>query len=128
MKKRENRWKGYLLQAFCWLLMLQLLNVSIDPPDHEILHHSFSKHKTEKKVNQIESICEYVAEEMLDTIVPDSDDTDIQKTVNPVVLYCSTPPVQSFEISQPALQHQSYYSPSSTRLYSESLFQPPKKA
>lgn len=126
MKKRKNKWKGYLLQAFAWLLLLQLLNISIDPPGNGKRQQPLSKDRQENQVNQIESLCELVAEEILDTGVPDSDDSDVEEMVDQVVLYCSKPPVPSFAIIQPVLQHQAHYSPSFTCPYTEPPSQPPK--
>jgi hypothetical protein len=125
---RKKGWTYYLLQGCCWLLVLQLLNISIDPPNDTLHHDASCKHRQQTNINQIESICELIAEEMAHTVVPDNQDPDIEKNTNPVFLYCSSPIVQSFVFSPPLLEHESYYTARFTFRRNEPLVQPPKSS
>ena len=125
---RKKGWTYYILQGCCWLLVLQLLNISIDPPDNKLHLYTSCKQIQQNNVNQIESICELIAEEMAHTVVPDNHDPDVEKNIHPFVFYCSPPTVQSFDFSLPLLEHRCYYTARFTSRYNEPLFQPPKRA
>ena len=126
MEKKD--WKYYVWRAFCWLLVVQMANISIDPPN--VREHVFScTQLPPANVNQIESLCELVTENLLDTEFPENDESDdVQKTVNPVVLFCSKPALQGFEITLPALQHRSSYTSLYQPLYTDPASPPPKMA
>ncbi|HEV7329680.1 MAG TPA: hypothetical protein VGN63_01470 [Flavisolibacter sp.] len=105
--------KSYWLRKIsCWILLLQMINLSIDPPDTSVVFESKSSFQSEIERNERESVYEYVSEALLEFEIPDTEEQDIEKSVHALELYYSSPP--SFSLINPALPilHCSFYSSS----------------
>lgn len=101
--------KNIISRLVCWILLLQMINISIDPPDLKKLKVAPISHKEDLSINDIESVYELISEGVFENDVPENDDSDVD-TESPVIdLYCfkiffSTRPVFNFPI-----EHFSYY-------------------
>lgn len=83
-----NAAKHIIKQFICWVLLLQMINVSIDPPDFRQFKNAHVEHKEDLSLNEIESIYELVSEGLFGKDVPESDDADIDTKPETPDLYC----------------------------------------
>ncbi len=95
------RIKHIAVRILCWILLLQLINISIDAPDLLQTTGTSQYEDEDLSINDIESIYELISELVFEIEVPEGDETDIDKK----------PPV--FEVyyfpSRPEIQHIAYY-------------------
>lgn len=112
MRKALRYW---LKQISCWILLLQMVNLSIDPPEASVVFQSKTQSQAGDAIAETETVYELVSEELLDIEVPETEETDVEKTVHLLELYYSHPP--SFTLDDPSLpvHHLSLYN---TRLLS----------
>ena len=82
--------KHITARVVCWILLLQLINISIDPPDMERATYASDSGEEDLSINDIESIYELVAEKVFDEDVPESDENDIDTASQTFDLYCIT--------------------------------------
>jgi hypothetical protein len=69
--------KNIMKQFVCWILLLQMINISIDPPDIKQYTEKGIVHKEDLSINETESVYESVSEGIFDKDVPESDEEDI---------------------------------------------------
>jgi hypothetical protein len=112
----------------CWILFLQLINISINPPD--LQHPKFSSitNKEDLTINKIESVYELIVEGVSDEEVPESDEDETDTTSQSFVLYffskiCSKLPALNYPI-----EHFSHYHNNFPSVTKEAHFPPPKFA
>lgn len=99
-----------LRQIFCWILLLQMINLSIDPPEVEAVFQTKSTQQVAASFAERESVYEYVSEELLSCDVPDSEEQDVEKSVHALELYYSNPQLFALASPEVPLQHLTYYS------------------
>lgn len=99
-----------LRQMVCWILFLQLINLSIDPPDVNAVFQTKSLQQATASLTEKETVYEYLSEELLACDIPDSDEQEVERTLHAFELYFSGTP--SFSLDAPALslQHLAFYS------------------
>lgn len=103
MRRREK----YLTiqRIICWILIIQMINVSIDPRDLIQIDQGIYSHTEDLSINETESIYELIAEELFDTEIPESEEEDVEKTFGGIDLFfnstlISNPGIQTFITSQ----------------------------
>ncbi len=118
--------KNILKKFICWILLLQMINIAIDPPDVKFCKKANVTHREDLSINQIESIYELISEVFLNRNVHESDENDINaisKTFN-IYFFASTSiqfPAPTFSIG-----YCSYYQNVFSVLHSKPLSPPPK--
>jgi hypothetical protein len=100
--------KNIIARFVCWILLLQMINISIDPPDLRPLKNFAISEKEDLSINEIESVYELVSEMVFENNVPETNDDDIDTEPETIDLFCfnvtsATRPV--FKINE----HFSYY-------------------
>lgn len=99
-------------QIICWLLLIQMINVSIDPRDLIQIDQGMYSHTEDLSINETESIYELIAEKLFDTEIPESEEEDVEKTFGGIDLFFNTtlisnPVIQTYIISQYGDCHES---------------------
>ncbi len=79
--------KIILRKIICWVLLLQMLNVSIDPPDVKHFKTSNVVHTEDLLINEIESIYELISEVLLNLYVHETDENDIHAISKTIHIY-----------------------------------------
>ncbi|WP_420156172.1 hypothetical protein [Siphonobacter sp.] len=76
MKKRKRSW--WLYQMFCLVMALHVINLSIDTPDHIVIHSESGETHEDPTINDMESLIEFVLEKGLglEDVIPEHDDPD----------------------------------------------------
>ncbi|MDO9373705.1 MAG: hypothetical protein Q7T76_04790 [Ferruginibacter sp.] len=80
--------KNFLAQLACWILLLQLMNIAIDPRDPNRFPASVDQSKEDLSINETESIYELVSEGLFDTEVPETDEKDTDTNLTIFDYYC----------------------------------------
>jgi hypothetical protein len=94
----------------CWILFLQMINLSIDPPEVNAVFQTKSLQQAGVSFTEKETVYEYVSEELLAFNIPDSDEQDVEKSVHALELFYSDSPLFILEAPELPLQHLSFYS------------------
>ncbi len=115
-------------QVVCWILLLQIVNISINPPDIHRQKQGSVVLSEDLSINDVESVYELVAEGVFDSDVPESEEEETDTTSSAFDLYffnrtsIKLPPLQF-----PAV-HFSYYSNNFTSFHQAPHSPPPKAA
>ena len=88
-----------VVKFFGWFLLLQMINISIDPPNLQFTKKNINNDRVHSLVNVSESIYELLSEEFFDNDVPEDEQNDIEKFEKSIDLYV-----------KPTLVHQSVFS------------------
>jgi hypothetical protein len=109
----RNTVKNIISRFVCWVLLLQLINISIDPPDLWRLKTASISQKQPLPINEIESLYELISEGVFEHDVPESDENDIDSESQPFDLYCfnniySTRPGYSFPVEHFCYYHNTF--------------------
>ena len=115
-------------QVVCWILLLQTINISINPPDVKLVVDKTVTNNKQLAADETESIYEWVVEGMSDEDVPESDDDDMDTSSPSFELYffnrvCSELPVLHFSI-----EHYAHYHTNFPFIHQEPHSPPPKWA
>lgn len=119
--------KKILKKFVCWVLLLQMINISIDPPDLKHFKNGSITQKEDLSVNEIESIYEFISEVIFEKYVHESDENDmdtISKTFN---LYFFTSTSNKLLAPDLAIEYCSYYQNNFSVLHAEPISPPPKR-
>lgn len=94
----------------CWALLLQLINLSIDPARHQNFINGELTFKEDLSINKIESIYELLVEHLFKKDVPETQNAaDHSLTKTFIVFYQSpTPFTQLVLVEQPIVHNHSY--------------------
>lgn len=65
---------GHIKTLCCWLLLLQMVNLCINPPRHLILINGTPTYAEDLSINTMESVLEVVLEEVFGKDVPETQD------------------------------------------------------
>ena len=119
--------KKFINKFICWVLFLQMINISINPPDLKHFNYISITHKEDLSINEIESIYEWISEVIFEKNVHEKDESDIHTISKTFNLYFF--PLISNELLIPyfLLKHSSYYQNNFSVLYAEPVFPPPKE-
>lgn len=93
-------------QILCWVLLIQIVNLSIDPPDRMVLKQA--AHPVDHTSDEIESIYELISEELFDTAVPGNDENEQEKQLNAFDLYCPPSISSDIVITAYLIEHLAY--------------------
>jgi hypothetical protein len=113
-------------QVVCWILLLQIINISIDPPDFKHTKYSIVTRNEVLSVDETETIYELIAESMSDQKVPESNE-DGTDTIAPYVeLFFSSTPFIKLHAFGSIIEHFSYYEDIFSLIHEEPLSPPPR--
>ena len=120
--------KSCLKQVVCWILLLQMINISIDPPD--LKHSKYSHHTNQEEVllDETESVYEWIAEGVFDEEVPESNEDDIDTSSPSMELYFFTATCTRLPAIEFPVEHFSHYYSNIPFVHQEPRFPPPKRA
>lgn len=113
-------------QLVCWILLLQMINISIDPRDIKLPKDTSVIHVTDGSADEIESVYELVAEGVFNKEVPPDNEDEIDTSSPSLELYFFTPACIELPAIAFVLKHFSYCYNHFTSVHQEPLFQPPK--
>jgi hypothetical protein len=120
--------KNIIKQVVCWILLLQIINISINPPDAKHAKYSSITDKEDLLINETESIYELIAEGLFNEDVPESNEDDIDTSSPSVELYFSTGIFSTLPAIEFPFDHFAHCNNNFPSLHHEPLFQPPKQA
>jgi len=123
----KRRAKHIIKQFVCWILLLQILNVSIDTPDIHLQRNGLLTPKEDLSINEIESVYELVAEGVYGNDMPETDDNDIDTTSESFKLYCFSPFLSTAAVLDFPIMRCSYYQKHLPQVYTEPTSPPPKQ-
>ena len=118
--------KNFIKQVVCWILLLQIINISINLPDINYPNYRNVLSKEDVSIDELESVYELIAEDVFNKEVPESDEDEIDTSSQPFELYfftktCSKLPALAF----PA-KHFSRYQNNFLSIFQEPHLPPPK--
>jgi hypothetical protein len=120
--------RNIIKQVICWILLLQMINISIDPPDFKHPKHSSVTNKKALSIEETESFYELIAEGVFDKEVPESNEDEIDTSSPSFELYlitriCTKLPALAFPV-----EHFPQYYTSFSSINQEPHSPPPKFA
>jgi hypothetical protein len=118
--------KYFLTKLICWILLLQLVNISIEPPEIQTPPKTTRATAPAKEINKIESIYEMVSEGLLDIELPDGEDEDIEKTNKSIQLFFSSAVLHAFPLTVPFPAYQAYQPERYSLPFTDPVSPPPK--
>lgn len=112
----------------CWALLLQLMNLSIDPARHQNFINGEFTFEEDLSVNKIESVYELVAEYLFKTDIPEAQNSDTHLLVKTFIIFHQVPTAtaQLLLTEEPILHNHSYQA--SIPKFIQILESPPPKA
>ena len=99
------------LNSFCcWLLIVQLINLSIDPPRHQNLIEGKFTYQEDLSINKIESIYELITEHVFKINVPETQDATHHGTVKTFIVFYQSPApfAQLLLLEKPIVHNHNY--------------------
>lgn len=120
--------KNIINQVVCWILLLQMVNISIDPPDLKHQKHNTITYKEDLSINKIESVYEMLAEGIFEVEIPESDEKEIDSSSPSFELYFFNGICTKLQTSVFPIQHYPHYYNNFASLYQKPDFHPPKLA
>jgi hypothetical protein len=81
--------RNIVARFVCWILLLQMINISIDPADLKQFKSAQMLDNEDLSINEMESVYELVSENVFEKDVPESDESDVDKQSHTFDLYCS---------------------------------------
>jgi hypothetical protein len=125
---RRNLIKNIIKQVVCWILLLQIINISIDPPDLKHLRSGSITGEENLSVNKIESVYELIVEGVSDEEVPESEEDEIDTTSQSLVLYFFSKMFNQLPIADFSVKHVSFHQTNFPSVTMEPHIPPPKQA
>lgn len=111
----------------CWALLLQLMNLSIDPARHQNFINGKLTFEEDLSINKIESIYELVLEHLFKKDVPETQNAADHSLAKTFIVFCQSPVLftQLILVEKPIVHNHSYIAnfPEQTRV----LESPPPK-
>lgn len=104
------KFKGGLKNLCCWVLLLQLINLSIDPAKHQNFVNGELTFQEDLSVNKIESIYELISEHIFKKDVPESQNADNHSLVKTFIIFhqVPAPTTQLILAEEPIFHNHSY--------------------
>ena len=87
----QSKIKIGLRHFCCWILLLQLLNLSIDPPRHQNVINGELTFQEDLTINKIESLYELIVEHLFKKDVPETQDNANHSISKAFFFYHQTP-------------------------------------
>ena len=102
--------KGGLKYICCWVLLLQLINLSIDPARHGDYINGKFTFQEDLSQNKIESVYELVSEYLFKKDIPEAQNADTHSLVKSFIIFHQVPAatVQLILVEEPILHNHSY--------------------
>lgn len=125
---RNRSFKHIAKHFTCWILFLQMVNLSINRPDFREFEKKAVAQHSEQPFAEIETIYELVAEGIFDKDIPDSEDEDIDSSFKPFDLYSSSLKPADTNLKFYPVEHASFYQTDFSLFESEPTSPPPKQA
>jgi hypothetical protein len=125
---RSDFIKNIIKQVVCWILLLQMINISIDPRDLKRANYSPITYNENFSIDEIESVYELIAEGVFDKEVPASNEDEIDTFSPSFELYFFTATSIKLPAIKFPLEHISHCYNNFPIVHQEPLFQPPKFA
>lgn len=122
---------NFVRKFICWVLLIQLINLSTDPVDQINFKNGYATFEEDLSINEIESFYELVLEDFFHKNVPESDENDGDAFIKVFDLYCSAGAVIEMKpeiIHFPPIIYSTFYQDSFCTNYPEINSPPPKKA
>jgi hypothetical protein len=119
--------KNISKKVFFWILLLQVINVSINPPDLKYGKYSALTKKEDLSINEIESVCELIAEGIFDEDIPESNEDEIDTLSPSFQLYFFTGNGIKLLAKEFSLAHFSHCYSNITSENKEPLYLPPRQ-
>jgi hypothetical protein len=121
--------KDILKHAVCWILLLQLANISVDHVDFRHSVNSSDAGKDPSSINEIESIYEWLAEGVYNIDVPEAaDDEEIDSASQTIELYFFPKITGKMPLPIVLIHHHSRYHNHAYPVYREPTSPPPRIA
>lgn len=121
-----NAAKNIIKQIICWVLLLQLINISIYTPHTKSFTVASITSPEDHDVNGVESIYELVSEGIFNIDVPASDENDRDITFEALDLFLLSSVYTSLLVFKHPIQHYAFYPGASYPLHSAPNSPPPK--
>ena len=118
--------KNIIKKFICWILLLQTINVSIDPRDLKQFKDNLTN-KEDLSINEIESIYELISEGVFHKDVPESDENDIETTSEAFELYFFTSTYTKLLVFNSPVEHYSFCQNKLSVLPSQPHLPPPEQ-
>lgn len=81
--------KRIAIRTLSWILLIQIVNISVDPADPFIEVLGIQPGGEDLSINDIESIYEFVSEQCLGVDIPEHDEEDENAFVKDMEFFCS---------------------------------------
>lgn len=120
--------KNIISKIICWILLLQIVNISINPPDLQRPKYTSVTHQDDLSINKIESIYEFISENILDVEVPESEEEEIDTSSPTLELYFYKRTYSKLQAFVFPIEHFSHYSNRFPSVHKEPSSPPPKFA
>lgn len=119
-------------KIICWVLLIQMINLCTDPIDQIYFKNGHTTHEEDLSINEIESVYEFVSENVFDQDVPETDERDEDAFVKTFHLYhqrtFTSLETDFFNLPQFPTIHTNFYQESFYANYPEINSPPPKHA
>ena len=119
--------KNIIKQIVCWVLLLQLINISIYTPHTKSFTVACGASPEDLDVNGVESIYELVSEGIFNVDVPVSDENDSDITFETLDIFLLSPVYNKLFVSKHPLEYHAFYQRTSYPLQSAPNSPPPKR-
>lgn len=113
---------------FCWVLLLQMINLSINLADFREFQNRHASHKAAQPFNEIETLYELVAEGLFDKDIPDTEDQDTVSSFKSFDLFSFQPLHNEIVVTPYTVEYFSFYQPGISLVHAEPNAPPPKQA
>lgn len=120
-----NSIKNIMKYAVCWILLLQMINISIDPPDLKLAENRQGKIE-EPATDETETVYELIAEGLFDQDVPENDEEETDTSSPGFLLYFFTAGSNQLRALNFPVEHFSHYQKKVLSAHQEPSSPPPK--
>ncbi len=118
--------KNIVKQIVCWVLLLQLINISIYTPHTKSFTVACVTSPEDLDVNGVESIYELVSEGIFDVDVPVSDENDSDIAFETLDIFLLSPVYNKPVVFKHPIEYYAFYPRTSYPLHSAPNSPPPK--
>ena len=104
------KFKGGLKNLCCWILLLQLFNLSIDPARHQNFINGQFTFQEDLSINKIESIYELISEHIFKKDVPETQNSTNQSFAKAFIVFHQLPePTSQLNFAEELVLHNHNY-------------------
>ena len=120
-----NSLKNIIRHVACWILLLQMINISIDPPDLKLPGNTQAKIK-EPAIDETETVYELIAEDFFEHQVPENDDEETDTSSPSFLLYFFSGSITKIPVLFFPAEHFSHSHKKVLSAHQEPAFPPPR--